>query len=94
MITSLQILYLHAIKLRTRPIHCDTRLRYIGERCVCMAACWLPHLISRKHKAIETTLIPELNAEGDRSDALVGLSSIITVQPGVVREREGEGESE
>ena len=49
-----------------------------------MPACWLPHLFSREHKAIETTPIPELDAEGDGSDALVGLSCIITVQPGVV----------
>ena len=39
------------------------------------------HLLSREHKAIVTTLIPEFDAEGDRSDPLVSLGSIITVQP-------------
>ena len=50
--------------------------------------CAWPHLISGEHKAVVTTLIPELDAEGDGSDPLIRLGSVITVQPvHVERER-------
>ena len=40
-----------------------------------------PHLFSWEHKSIETTLISELDTEGDGSDPLVSLGSIIAIKP-------------
>ena len=42
---------------------------------------WPPHLFSREHKSIVTTLVSELDTEGDGSDPLVGLGSIIAIEP-------------
>ena len=40
-----------------------------------------PHLFSWEHKSIVTTLISELDTEGDGSDPLVILGSIIAIKP-------------